>query len=54
MNDATLVKLAAIGALTVLAVAYFIFAKQDGAIFGTVTTTIGVIVGFEVGKSKSP
>lgn len=54
MNDATIVKLAGLACLTVLAVAYFVAVKSDGAIFGTVATTIGTIIGYEVGKSRNP
>ena len=53
MNDATIVKLAGLVCLTSLAIAYFIFVQQDGAIFGTVATAIGTIIGYEAGKSRS-
>ena len=52
MEDQTIVKLAGLVCLTVLAGIYFIYVKQDGAIFGSVTTVIGTIVGYEIGKKR--
>ena len=52
IEDETIIKLFGIGALTVLASVYFIMVKQDGAIFGTVATAIGTIIGYEVGKKR--
>lgn len=52
-EDQTFVKLAAIGAITVLAAVYFITVKSDGAIFGTVSTVISATLGYELGKRTS-
>lgn len=52
MKDNTIIKIMAMGCLTLLAVVYFIMVRNDGAIFGTVSTAFGVIVGYEVGKDR--
>lgn len=53
MNDDTILKMMAMGCLTGLAIAYFILVKSDGAIFGTVATALGTMVGYEVGKRRN-
>jgi len=53
MKDETIVKLSGMACLSILACAYFIFVQKDGAIFGTVATAIGTIVGYEIGKTRS-
>lgn len=50
MEDKTIVKLAAIGAITVLAGVYFCVVQKDGAIFGSVTTVLSLALGYELGK----
>lgn len=48
MRDETLVKLAGLACITALAIAYFALVRSDGAVFGTVSTAIGMIVGYEL------
>ena len=52
VRDDALVKISAIAGLTVLGVSYFYFVRQDGTVLLTLSSIIGGIVGYEIGKRR--
>ncbi len=52
MHDDALVKISAITGLTILGVSYFYFVRQDGTVLFTLSSIIGGIAGYVIGKSR--
>ena len=52
VRDDALVKISAIAGLTVLGVSYFYFVRQDGTVLLTLSSIIGGIAGYVIGKGK--
>ena len=53
MNDDAGVKITAIVCLTALGTSYSYFVRQDGMVLLTLSSIIGGIAGYHIGKSKS-
>jgi hypothetical protein len=52
MRDDTIVKVSAIAGLTILGVSYFYFVRQDGTVLLTLSSIIGGIAGYVIGKQR--
>jgi len=52
MKDTTVVKIVAMICLTILGVSYFYLIRQDGTVLLTLSSIIGGIAGYVVGKSR--
>jgi len=52
VDDNTLVKITAIVCLTALGISYFYLIRQDGTVLLTLSSIIGGIVGYEIGKRR--
>jgi len=52
VRDDALVKISAIAGLTVLGISYFYFIRQDGTVLLTLSSIIGGIAGYVVGKRR--
>ena len=52
MNDKYIVLMTAIICITLLGIVYFITVRQDGSVLATLSTAIGGIVGYQLGKKK--
>ena len=52
VRDDALVKISAIAGLTVLGVSYFYFVRQDGTVLLTLSSIIGGIAGYVMGKRR--
>ena len=52
VRDDALVKISAIAGLTALGISYFYFIRQDGTVLLTLSSIIGGIAGYVVGKRR--
>lgn len=52
MDSTAWVKIVAIVCVTVLGVVYFVTVRQDGTVLATLSSVIGGIVGYTIGKKK--
>lgn len=53
MQDETVVKVTAIIGLTALGISYFYLIRQDGTVLLTLSSIIGGIAGYVVGKKRA-
>ena len=53
MSKSVLAKITAIICLTALGITYFVTIRQDGTVLLTLSSIIGGIVGYQVGKKRS-
>ena len=52
MDDNAMIKITAIVCLTALGISYFYFIRQDGTVLLTLSSIIGGIAGYALGKSR--
>ena len=52
MNDDAMIKITAIVCLTALGIGYFYLIRQDGTVLLTLSSIIGGIAGYEIGKRR--
>ena len=52
MDDNAMIKITAIVCLTALGISYFYFIRQDGTVLLTLSSIIGGIAGYVVGKRR--
>jgi len=50
MKDETIIKIVAIICLTILGIAYFAYIRQDSTVFLGLSSIIGGIAGYQLGK----
>ncbi len=53
MNDDAWVKCTAVICLTILGCTYFITIRHDGSVLLTLSSIIGGLIGYQIGKKKS-
>lgn len=52
MKDETIVKIVAIGGLVVIEIVNLLTVRYDGALIGAISSIIGGIAGYEIGKRR--
>ena len=52
MDDNAMIKITAIACLTALGISYFYLIRQDGTVLLTLSSIIGGIAGYEIGKRR--
>ena len=52
MKDTTVMKIVGVICLTALGITYFITIRQDGTVLLTLSSIIGGIVGYKIGKGS--
>jgi len=52
MRDTTILKIVAVLCLTALGITYFVTIRQDGTVLLTLSSIIGGVVGYQLGRRK--
>lgn len=53
MKDETVLKVTGIVCITAMAITYFVTVAQDGSVLLTLSSIIGGLVGYQIGKKRS-